>query len=190
MAWGAIERGDSVYLRRPVAADRDEFTEAVRRSRALHRPWVEPPADRPAFDQYLARGRRRNKAHFLVCRNEDGVIVGVVNIDEIVRGHLQSAFLGYYAFAPFERHGYLREGLWLMLRHAFGPQALHRVEANVQPDNAASIALVESLGFRREGYSPRYLKIGGRWRDHVRYSILAEEFRRAERQRHQPRSSR
>ncbi len=63
-----------------------------------------------------------------------------------------------------------------MLRRAFGPIGLHRVEANVQPDNARSIALVERLGFRREGYSPKYLKIGGRWRDHVRYALLADEF--------------
>jgi len=65
----------------------------------------------------------------------------------------------------------------LALRHAFRPLKLHRVEANIQPENVASIRLVERLGFRREGFSPRYLKIGGRWRDHVRYALLAEEWR-------------
>jgi ribosomal-protein-alanine N-acetyltransferase len=75
------------------------------------------------------------------------------------------------------------EGLGLVLRHAFGTLGLHRVEANVQPDNARSIALVEGLGFRREGYSPRYLKIGNRWRDHVRFAMLADEFTSARRRR-------
>jgi ribosomal-protein-alanine N-acetyltransferase len=70
----------------------------------------------------------------------------------------------------------MTEGLRLVLRDAFDRIRLHRVEANVQPGNVRSIALVERIGFRREGYSPRYLKIGGRWRDHVRYAILAEEF--------------
>ena len=70
----------------------------------------------------------------------------------------------------------MSEGLGLVLRHAFGTLGLHRVEANVQPDNARSIALVERSRVPREGYSPRYLKIGGRWRDHVRFAMLAEEF--------------
>ncbi len=61
---------------------------------------------------------------------------------------------------------------------AFGELGLHRLEANIQPDNAASIALVRKPGFRLEGYSPRYLKIAGRWRDHERWAILAEEWRR------------
>ena len=70
----------------------------------------------------------------------------------------------------------MREGLELVLRHAFGALGLHRVEVNVQPGNVRSIALAERLGFRREGYAPRYLKIGGRWRDHVRFAMLADEF--------------
>jgi ribosomal-protein-alanine N-acetyltransferase len=69
----------------------------------------------------------------------------------------------------------MREGIRLTLRHAFGPLKLHRLEANIQPDNAPSLALVKGAGFRLEGYSPRYLKIGGRWRDHERWAILAED---------------
>ena len=61
------------------------------------------------------------------------------------------------------------------LQHAFKSMKLHRLEANIQPGNAASIALVRSCGFSKEGYSPRYLKIGGRWRDHERWAILASQ---------------
>jgi ribosomal-protein-alanine N-acetyltransferase len=102
-----------------------------------------------------------------------GEMVGVVNISEIVRGAFRSGYLGYYAFTPFERRGLMTEGLSLVVDEAFGGLGLHRLEANVQPDNGASIRLVRRLGFRREGYSPRYLKINGRWRDHERWAILS-----------------
>jgi [ribosomal protein S5]-alanine N-acetyltransferase len=75
----------------------------------------------------------------------------------------------------------MREALHLALRHAFGPLRLHRVEANIQPGNAPSRALVRRAGFRREGFSPRYLKIGGRWRDHERWALVCEDWRAAAR---------
>ncbi len=90
---------------------------------------------------------------------------------------MQSAYLGYAVGKPFAGQGYMREGIELVLRHAFTTLRLHRVEANIQPDNHASIALARGAGFRREGFSPRYLKIGGRWRDHERWAILADEWR-------------
>ena len=71
----------------------------------------------------------------------------------------------------------MREGIELVLREAFLTLRLHRIEANIQPGNQASIALARGAGFRREGFSPRYLKIGGRWRDHERWAILADEWR-------------
>jgi [ribosomal protein S5]-alanine N-acetyltransferase len=86
-------------------------------------------------------------------------------------------YLGYWVGAPFEGQGYMREGLALALRRAFGALKLHRVEANIQPENARSIALVKRAGFRREGYSERYLKIAGRWRDHERWAMTVEDYR-------------
>ena len=97
----------------------------------------------------------------------------MVNISNSVMGAFRSAYLGYYAFAGFARQGLMREGLRAVVKHAFGTLKLHRLEANIQPANIASIALVRSVGFKLEGYSPRYLKIFGRWRDHERWAILA-----------------
>ena len=169
--------GGRVFLRHPAARDRDEFLERVRASRKLHGRWVSAPADVEAFAAWLKRTKGSDMESLLVCRRDDGAIAGVYNISQIFYGHFCSAYLGYYAFAPFGGRGYMREGLQLVLRHAFGPLGLHRLEANIQPENAPSIALVAGAGFRLEGLSPRYLKIAGRWRDHERWAILAEEFR-------------
>ena len=110
-------------------------------------------------------------------RNDDGALAGVINFSEIVRGAFHSAYVGYYAFAGLAGDGYMTEGFALALDFAFRRLALHRVEANVQPANRRSIALVSRLGFEREGYSRRYVKISGRWRDHVRFAVLAEDWR-------------
>jgi ribosomal-protein-alanine N-acetyltransferase len=99
-------------------------------------------------------------------------------LNEIVRGPAQSAYLGYWIGAPYAKQGYLTEALPLALSHAFHALGLHRVEANIMPTNRPSLALVKRAGFRREGYSPRYLKIAGRWRDHERWALLAEDWQR------------
>jgi ribosomal-protein-alanine N-acetyltransferase len=161
---------------RPLAAgDEAEFVAAVRRSRALHRPWVSPPDTPKRFREQLQRMGAPGQCGLVVCRRDDGALVGVFSITNIVMGPFRSAYLGYYAFAGHERQGLMREGLVAVLRHAFGPLRLHRLEANIQPGNRASIALVRACGFECEGYSPRYLKIGGRWRDHERWAIRADQ---------------
>jgi ribosomal-protein-alanine N-acetyltransferase len=162
-----------IYLRRVTRSDQHEFLAAVRASRALHRPWTYPPSTPQAFRAYLKRVRLPENRGFLVCERRTGALVGVINLSNVVLGLFRSAYLGYYAFSGFERRGLMREGLNALVRYAFQSMKLHRLEANIQPDNAASIALVQSCGFSKEGYSPRYLKIGGRWRDHERWAILA-----------------
>jgi ribosomal-protein-alanine N-acetyltransferase len=172
----ALQIGQRVVLRRPRPSDRASYLAAVRRSRRLHRPWVEPPWTAAGFDRWLVIGRRPRTELHVVARLEDGELVGVFNISEIVRGPLQSGYLGYYAFAPHAGKGYMREGLELLLRQAFLRYKLHRVEANIQPRNEASIRFVRAAGFRNEGYSPRYLKIAGRWCGHERWALLSDEW--------------
>lgn len=164
--------GRRVLLRLPTAADRDEFLALVRRSRRLHRPWAFPPRDPRSFRAFVRAARSPRGVRLLVCMRADGAIVGVVNLNEIVRGGLQSAFLGYYAFAGATGRGYMTEAIRLVLRYAFAVLGLHRIEANVQPGNHRSLALAARCGFRREGFSPRYLKIGGRWCDHERWAVV------------------
>jgi ribosomal-protein-alanine N-acetyltransferase len=166
-----------VDLRAPQRADRAEFVSLMRASRAFHRPWATAPTDDEAFDAYLVDSRRPDFEAMLVCRREDQAILGFFNLSHITRGSLQSAYLGYAVGSTFARQGYMREGIELVLQEAFVTLRLHRIEANIQPGNHASISLARGAGFSREGFSPRYLKIGGRWRDHERWAILAEDWR-------------
>jgi ribosomal-protein-alanine N-acetyltransferase len=129
-----------------------------------------------AFAAYLRRSRRPGDKSYWV-RTSAGELAGVINLSEIVRGSFQSAFLGYYAFSPHDRQGHMTRGLRAALREAFRTLRLHRVEANLQPGNVASRRLIRRLGFRREGYSPRYLKVSGRWRDHERWAMTIEDWR-------------
>jgi [ribosomal protein S5]-alanine N-acetyltransferase len=154
----------------------------MRASKRAHRPWLYPPLDSEAYHAYLARLDDR-KFGYLACRRDDDEIVGWLNVSEIVRGALQSAFLGYGGVAAHTGHGYMTEAVQLVVRDAFGPLGLHRLEANIQPGNLASIALARRCGFEKEGFSPRYLKVGGRWRDHERWAIRADSVRRATRRR-------
>lgn len=162
-----------VYLRPPKSSDEREFLASVKKSGDLHSPWTLPPSTPEHFRAYLERMSAPENAAFLVCRPADNCLVGVFNITNIVRGAFQSGYLGYYVFAGHERQGLMRKGLEAVVRFAFQSLKLHRLEANIQPTNVASIALVKACGFLQEGYSPRYLKINGRWRDHARWAILA-----------------
>jgi ribosomal-protein-alanine N-acetyltransferase len=166
-----------VFIRAPVLGDCEEFLALVGASTRLHRGWASPPNRPEAFSEYVRRCQERDFEGFLVCRAEDERIVGSFNLSQIFYGNFQSAYMGYFVGEPFARRGYMTEAMRLVLREAFGRLRLHRVEANIQPANVASIALVERAGFVREGFSRRYLKIAGRWRDHERWAILAEDWR-------------
>ena len=163
-----------ILIRPPQSADEAEFLAACSRSRALHRPWVAAAKSPAEYRAWLERMAAPVNYPFLVCHAGTGELAGVVNVSNIVRGLFHSAYLGYYAFAGHEGQGLMREGVQAVARHAFRTLRLHRLEANIQPGNTASIRLVKACGFQKEGYSPRYLKIGGRWRDHERWALLAD----------------
>ena len=178
-----------VFLREPARADQQEFIALMRTSRSFHRPWATAPTDEERFAAYLADARRADFEAMLLCRRDDLAIIGFFNLSQIVRRSLQSAYLGYAVGKPFAGHGYMREGIQIVLRRAFEELSLHRIEANIQPGNHASIALARGAGFTREGFSPRYLKIGGRWRDHERWALLADDWRDLQHSRPAPRET-
>jgi ribosomal-protein-alanine N-acetyltransferase len=162
-----------VTLRPLTSRDQSEFLELVGASVDLHRPWMSLPSAVPEFQAYLRRYEQPNEESLLICVRGTGAIAGVVNINSIIRGRFQSGSLAYAAFAPTAGQGYLSEGLDLVVRYAFEQLRLHRLEAQIQPENHASLNLVRRVGFRKEGYSPELLFIDGAWRDHERWAITS-----------------
>ncbi len=163
------------YLREPKLEDEAAFIAAMQRSQSLHQPWVKVPMTSHEFRAYYRRYQQPSQKSFLVC-DESGNIVGVFNLNEVVGGLFQSAYLGFYAVAEYAGRGYMNAGLKLVLQKAFEELDLHRIEANIQPENKRSINLVKNNGFTKEGFSPRYLKINGEWRDHERWALTYEDW--------------
>ncbi len=158
---------------RPVSAsDAVAFVAASKASQSLHKGWVTAPCHGEAFKRYLARFDGKLNHGFVVFNASTGELVGAINLTHIVLGAFRSGYLGYFAFDGNAGQGFMQQGLRLVVQHAFRTLKLHRLEANIQPTNVASIALVRKCGFRKEGFSPAYLKIGGRWRDHERWAII------------------
>ena len=165
-----------IDLAPPSPADADDFIAAALESAALHRPWLSAPDTSERFAAYLTRAAREDQASYLIRHRDCGGLVGYVNINNIVRGALRSGHLGYASFLSHARRGLMAAGLAAVVTDAFTSLGLHRLEANIQPDNTPSLNLVRRLGFRREGFSPRYLIIDGQWRDHERWTVLAEDW--------------
>ncbi|MFF0291613.1 GNAT family N-acetyltransferase [Streptomyces sp. NPDC005262] len=173
-------QGPRVVIRHVRRQDYDELTALAQDSAEMLRRWlgarektVEP------FKSYLERSGQPSHEGLVICLRGSGAIVGGVNINNIARGTLQSGTLGYTSYASTTGRGYMTEGLGLVVQFAFGPLALHRLEANIQPDNTSSLNLVRRLGFQREGYSTAFQYVNGEWRDHERWAITAEMARTA-----------
>jgi len=164
----------AIILRPLERADAEQLIAANRASIDLHRPWVSPFTDEEGFEAHFATLGEQTVS--LVAREPaGGAIIGVFTLSQIFRKAFQNAYLGFYAVRDGEGRGLMTQALRLTAVHAFGDLGLHRIEANVQPANLRSIALLQRAGFRKEGYSPRYLKIGGEWRDHERWALLSDE---------------
>ncbi|KTD71210.1 GNAT family N-acetyltransferase [Legionella tucsonensis] len=165
----------NITIRELVFADKEEFLKNMLSSQSLHHPWVEPPTTSQVFDEYWQRFQQPNQKSYLVCGELEN-IVGVFNVSEIVRGAFQNAFLGFYGISDYTSKGYMSAGLKLVQKKVFEELGLHRLEANIQPENTRSIQLVKNNGFRYEGFSPRYLKINGEWRGHEHWATTVEDY--------------
>ncbi|MCA1622397.1 MAG: GNAT family N-acetyltransferase [Acidobacteria bacterium] len=171
-------RGKKVFLRPPKVEDSAEYIQLAKQSEKFHRGLIKMAKTQKDFNAFLERSVKEENECFLVCRTQDKAIVGMINLSQIIRGVFQNAYLGYGLGVKFTGKGLMTEAVELILRFAFKDLKLHRIEANVQPDNAASINVLKRTGFTKEGFSPKYLKVGGRWRDHERWAIIAEDWRK------------
>ncbi|MDX1659538.1 MAG: GNAT family protein [Nitriliruptorales bacterium] len=170
---GSEER--SIRLEELSESHREVLLAATKNSQELHDPWVTAPTTGGGFDAYLRRAEGEDTVALLAFAGDE--LVGVINLNHIVRRNFQNAHLGYYANAARAGKGLMRLAMEAVVDYAFDELGLHRVEANIQPDNTASIKLVESVGFRHEGFAPRLIHIKGEWRDHERYAMTIEDRR-------------
>jgi len=166
--------GFRTRIQHPQAADEEAFLKAMRDSIGLHHPWVSAPKDHAGWQRYMDRLQKVNETGFLVKTLQDGAICGVINLNVITYEALCSAYVSYFGVVGQAEKGYMKEGMLQVIRHAFDELGLHRLEANIQPGNLASVGLARSTGFEYEGYSPRFLKINGVWCDHERWAVLAD----------------
>ena len=157
-----------VNLRKPNNQDLSKVEALYKESISIHSPWSSAPKN---FETYLAQEGR-----YFLCLEKTADIVGTFSISNIVRGNFQSAHLGYEVFYPYQGKGLMREGLNLLIDEAFTGLKLHRLEANIQPDNHASIALVSKAGFVKEGFSRNYLKVDGIWKNHERWALVNDQY--------------
>ncbi|BCJ91640.1 ribosomal-protein-alanine N-acetyltransferase [Terrihabitans soli] len=178
-------RGEGVWLRGPQPGDYEEWSELRFRSRDFLKPW-EPtwPQDdltRAAFRRRLRRyaeERRLDHAHsFFLFQNTTNRLLGGVTISNIRRSVAQTGTVGYWAGQPYAGKGFMTAGVRALVPHAFGALRLRRLEAACIPTNAASIRLLEKVGFEREGYAREYLCIDGIWQDHLLFALLRRDAR-------------
>lgn len=172
-----LEKGTSVYIRLPEIEDADEYIRLNRASIKFYKGLIQPTLTNKSFSNYVARCRKDDFKGFFICLKYDDAIIGSVNLSQIFYGGFKSAYMGYRIGVHFSGKGYMTEGMNLALKYAFTKMKLHRLEANIQPGNTASIALVKRLGFTKEGFSRRYLKVSGKWCDHERWAIISDDWR-------------
>ena len=132
-----------------------------------------PPAYRAMRRAVLRRANQGTSLPFAV--RVDGRLAGQVTIDNVVRGALRAGYLGYWLDRDVAGRGMASLAVALVCDHAFREVGLHRLQADIRPENGPSQRLVERLGFRREGLLRRLLDIDGDWRDHYAYALLAED---------------
>ena len=170
-------KGKKVFLRYVTLDDFEEMRALFRESRKFYKGLIDTPDTIEQFTAYAARNESETNECFVICRIEDEKIVGSINLSQIFRKAFQNAYLGYSLGVKYTGQGYMTEAVELILRFAFNDLKLHRVEANVQPENTPSIAVLKRAGFTLEGFSRKYLKIAGRWRDHERFAIIFEDWK-------------
>ncbi len=178
--------GRRVALRALVPADFPSWQEVRRRNADWLVPWE--PARTPGLpdvvespEAFAMRCSARERERQLGTGFGFGIFVGgrfagEINLSSVQRGPFQCGYVGYWIDQAQAGYGYMPESLVMMARFAFDELRLHRIQVSIIPRNHRSRRVVEKLKIRDEGVALRYLEINGRWEDHVRYAMTAEEW--------------
>lgn len=180
--------GRRIVLRPLVSTDFPAWSEVRLRNEQWLTPWEplraahlsDPTRERDAFSsRCAARDRERQLGvAYGFGLFVDQAFAGEVNLNNVVRGALQCATIGYWIDQARAGHRYVAEAVTALTRFSFDELLLHRLEICIVPRNANSRRVMEVLAVREEGVAERYLEINGVWEDHVRYGITAEEWHR------------
>ncbi|MGI9196937.1 MAG: GNAT family N-acetyltransferase [Candidatus Nanopelagicales bacterium] len=180
--WPARLQDGNVGLRPLRLRDASAWRDVRTRNARWLRPWeaTVPPIDQDVPHTYGAMVRRlraeaREGRTLPFALTYNGEFAGQVTVGGIARGSLLGGYIGYWIDESLAGRGIMPTAVALATDHCFEAVGLHRVEINIRPENAASLRVVEKLGFRYEGIRERYLHIDGHWRDHATYALCAEE---------------
>ena len=178
--------GRRLMLRPLVAGDFEAWSEVRVRNDEWLTKWEplrhpkapDPASNRDAFaSRCAARDRERQSGvGYAFGIFVDNAFAGEINLNNVVRGALQTGTVGYWIDQAKAGHSYVAEGVVVALRYAFEDLGLHRVEICIVPRNHNSRRVMEKLAIRDEGTALRFLEINGVWEDHVRYGITVEEW--------------
>ena len=171
--------GDRVFLRPPERGDYEAWASLRAGSREFLSPW-EPSWPPDALSRANFRARvtryvedwRTDQAYNFFIFALDETLVGGIGLSNIRRGVSETASLGYWVGEPYARQRYMTSALPLVVDFAFERLGLHRLEAACLPSNIPSRSVLARTGFRQEGYAREYLRIAGKWQDHLLFAIL------------------
>lgn len=154
--------------------DEEEFVTLARDSVDLHQGLITPPTGPDEFGEYLARFDGVNAIGLVIRLNRTRELAGLLNITDIVRSPDPCASLGYGVFAATAGHGYVAEAVRLVIPYAFEELGLTRLDAYVQPENAASRKVVTEAGFQQVPADRSTVHISGEVREHIRWTLTPD----------------
>ena len=180
-----IIRGGGLVLRAPQPADYSQWAELRAVSREHLRPWepewARDELSRTAFRRRLRfyqKDMREEAGYaFFIFEEKHHALVGGLTLSNIRRGVTQATALGYWTGLPYVGRGFMTRAVGLAADFVFSELQLHRMEAACLRNNFGSIAVLERNGFQREGVARGYLKINGKWQDHVLFALLNDDRR-------------
>lgn len=179
-----ILEGERIILRHPEAGDYEQWKTVRGRNRLFLKSYEPTWPENCLSADFFARRLRRQQSdwqqdrarHFLIFEKSSGQLLGGININDIKRGVSQNASLGYWLDEDIQGQGLMAEAMILILHYAFTNLNLHRIHAACIPDNERSKKLLIRAGFQEEGFAKSYLKIDGRWQDHILFGFCKQDW--------------
>ncbi|MCC3373157.1 GNAT family N-acetyltransferase [Cohnella sp. REN36] len=173
-------KNERIELRSLEARDARAFVELHRRNQAFFQPFLYERSEEfysadfqiEQFEKNKALAEADEKYVFGIFRTDTDELIGQISLMQVVRGALQSCWVGYYLDQALNGRGYTSDALRLVVDFAFNELKLHRVEAGVMPHNEKSIRVVEKAGFEREGLNKKNVLINGKWQDHLHFAVV------------------